>query len=131
MSDLNHALVGAQTEENTSVFLWKDRRHQHHRVDTMETRHLFMTLVLIWNHRMPAEAIIWASGTWRHHQYNLGPFYTQDYLKQAIGALAKELSTRQDLESAWYETLLKMQLYLLRNRLLAQFEWEEMPERAH
>lgn len=97
----------------TKGFRWKDRRNNFYHPETMETRHVFMTLVMIWNHTMPADAVIRQSGDWKHHMYNLGEFYNVDYLSIAIGFLARELFKRTDLEPAWLATLQRMHLYLL------------------
>lgn len=94
-------------------FKWKDRKDNFHIPELMETRHVFMTLVMIWNHTMPADAIIRQSGDWKHHMYNLGSHYDVNYLSIAIGVLAKELFKRTDLEDAWKATLQRMHLYLL------------------
>ena len=96
-------------------FRWKDRKDNFHAPVQMETRHLFMTLVLIWNHTMPEDAFIDSSGRWTHHRYNLGPHYTVDYLSEAIGALAQELAKRDDMEPAWRTTLRKMEFYLFKS----------------
>lgn len=97
----------------TNMFRWKDRNHNFHVPATMETRHVFMTLVMIWNHTMPADAVISQSGHWKHHKYNLGNFYDPNYLSIAIGNLARELFKRDDLEPAWLATLQRMHLYIL------------------
>lgn len=93
-------------------FMWKDRRDNFYNPSDMETRHLFMTLVMIWNSTMPVDARILRSGSWRHHMYRFGPHYTADYLAGAIGHLARELFKRTDMEFSWRITLNKMHEYL-------------------
>lgn len=105
-------LIKSKIQLPSKTFEWKDRGHNYHKPASMETRHLFMTLVMIWNHTMPTDALILQSGNWTHHRYNLGSFYTTEYLAEAIGALAKELFTRGNLEASWQATLAKMSLYL-------------------
>lgn len=95
------------------TFRWKDSKDNFHFPIQMETRHLFMTLVLIWNHTMPEDAVILKSGEWTHRRYRLGSHYDTDYLSIAIGAIARELFVRNDLEPAWKATLQRMHLYLL------------------
>lgn len=95
------------------TFRWRDRKGNFHIPAQMETRHLFMTLVLIWNHTMSDECGIDYSGTWKHHRYNLGPHYDMDYLCIAICSIANELFTRDNLESSWKATLHKMYLHLM------------------
>ena len=106
----------------SKTFRWKDTKDNFHFPAHMVTSHLFMTLVLIWNHTMPEDAVIERSGAWVHHRYRLGCHYDEDYLSVAIGAIARELFTRKDLEPAWLATLQRMHLYLIEKynvRLLA------------
>lgn len=97
----------------SKTFRWKDSKDNFHIPAHMETRHLFMTLVLIWNHTMPEDARIFKSGNWTHNLYRLGPHYDMDYLAIAIGSLSQELFKREDLEDAWKATLQRMHIYLL------------------
>jgi hypothetical protein len=94
-------------------FRWRDRKGNFYVPAQMETRHLFMTLVMIWNHTMPEDAVIVCSGAWQHHRYNLGPFYEQDYLCIAICTIANELLGRINMEDSWRVTLYKINAYLL------------------
>lgn len=54
-------------------FRWRCRNGIKVTPQAMETRHLFMTLVMIWNHTMPRGSEIRRSGNWQHHMYTLGP----------------------------------------------------------
>ena len=94
--------------QTAAPFMWRDRKGNMHNPKDMETRHIFMTLVVIWNCVMPGDVRINRSGEWVHHAYYLGPFYTKDYLAQGICVLVRELSNRQDLEVAWTTTLDRM-----------------------
>ncbi len=92
-------------------FKWKSRESFIDPRD-METRHLFMTFVLIWNHTMPYEAMIERSGNWKHHMYMLGPFYTKEYLATALVSIAPILFSRHDLEESWKDTINYMNSYV-------------------
>ena len=75
-------------------FMWKDRENGFYLPSGMETRHLFYTLRMIWNHTMPTDARIRP-----YRAYSFGPFYTREYLITAISELARELASRADLRS--------------------------------
>jgi hypothetical protein len=78
-----------------------------HFVDEMETRHLFYTLRMIWNHSMPEEA---RSPSYK--RYTFGAFYTPWYMGDAIRAIIPELQTRADLTSAWRAEIDRWEAYL-------------------
>lgn len=59
----------------------------------MDTRHLFNTLKMIWNNRMPSYARVGETV----RLYAFGASHPDDYLKQAIYELAWELGKRSDL----------------------------------
>ena len=99
-------------------FKWKSREIFIAPKD-METKHLFMTFVLIWNHTMPCEAMVKRSGNWTHHMYMLGPFYTKEYLALALVSIAPVLFSRTDLEDSWKDTLNYMNAYV--NKYLGRF----------
>lgn len=73
-------------------FAWRDRKGVMHDPAKMQTSHLFYTLRMIWNHSMPEEAAIHP-----YRAYSFGRQYTQDYMKNAIVALGRELGTRSDI----------------------------------
>lgn len=102
-----------QQRNNTATtdgFRWRDRQGGFHLPKSMVTRHLFFTLRMIWNHSMPEDA--------RTHgflAYTFSSYYTGDYMKKAVRALAEELATRTDMEAEWKRQLEMMKNYLLRN----------------
>ena len=58
----------------------------------MDTRHLFFTIRMIWNNFCPEEL--------QHppiRMYCFAPFYTREYLKEAVKQCHLELMTRTDL----------------------------------
>lgn len=87
---------------------WKTNANEFLRPSVMHTRHLHHTLVMIWHHNMPPEAQI--RPYYRH--YSFGPFYSDEYMKQAISVMARELSTRTDLTKGQRSELAKMARYL-------------------
>ena len=86
---------------------WRDRDGGFHIPQEMETRHLFYTLRMIWNHTMPPSAHV---GHNRHY-YNFGSFYTKDYMKAAILHITHELAKRTDMRTDWTGELNKMRSY--------------------
>lgn len=85
-------------------FEWR-KRGARVRPEAMATRHLFMTLVAIWNATCGRGQEITKSGPWRHRMYTFDPEYDVRYLHTAIVCLAFELSKRSDLEDCWWDTL--------------------------
>jgi hypothetical protein len=77
-------------------FKWRDQHGGFTDPASMETRHLFYTLRMIWNHTMPLSARIEP-----FKRYKFGPFYTEEYLKGAIKHLSTELGTRRDMRPHW------------------------------
>ena len=95
----------------SSPFVWKTQRNLFLRVDQMETRHLFNTVVMIWNHIAPAEA-----RTHNYRRYVFGPTYTVAYMKTAVSAMMVEIYTRTDLSDAQREIFGRMVEYLRKNQ---------------
>ena len=83
---------------------WRDTKGQFHKLATMETRHLFYTLRMIWNHTMPESVKL------RPYQhYCFSPFYTAEYMQQAILHIGRELLQRSDLRPSWQADLAHME----------------------
>lgn len=106
-------------------FFWKSNRHgsgggKRYAPAEMETRHLFMTLVMVWNATCPDDLLIRRSGTWVHYLYRLGASYTRDYLIRGIRAMSAELATRDDMEPAWVDTLNRMVDIIKKDKLIWQ-----------
>lgn len=91
-------------------FLWVDQTGQQWPPELMETRHLFYSLRMIWNHRMPEEAKLHP-----YKQYDLRR--SDKYLRDAILALTKELATRSDLTDEWRADLQHMINWLSTHQL--------------
>ena len=75
-------------------FLWKDRHGRLHDPKDMETRHLFYTFRMLWNHTMPENMRSANYKRWRLHM-------SEDYIKQAIKHIGMALSERTDIHSEW------------------------------
>lgn len=73
-------------------FQWRGRGGVMHKPEEMATSHLFYTLRMIWNHKMPPQARMIP-----FHEYTFGPTYTNAYFKTAIAHLYVELCKRDDL----------------------------------
>ena len=101
-------------------FLWRDRHGEHHLPAHMETRHLFYTLRMIWNHTMPASARL------PGNLYGFGPTYTREYMLGAIVAIVPELATRTNMTPEWRRQLQHMidwiSIYQLKREKRAQIE---------
>lgn len=79
--------------EVTVPFEWKqggDRGFL--RIDKMASSHLFNTLRMIWNHSAPEEFKLHP-----YKMYKFGPFYTAEYMHDAVTAMLAELKWRTDL----------------------------------
>ena len=87
-----------------SVFQWRDRTGTFHDPRRMETRHLFFTIRMIWNHSAPVYMQIKP-----YKKYSFGPFYTREYMKDAVKFLAEELRTREDI-SVYYASCIENML---------------------
>jgi hypothetical protein len=85
----------------------------------METRHLFMTLRMIWNHTMPRHMNVGH----KIARYELSAKYTNAYLRVAITQIGLELFTRQDMTPTWTKQLHEMARWFTRDeneRTIAQ-----------
>lgn len=109
MSDL----VPRRQQLPAEAFRWRDRFGTFHPIDKMETRHLFHTLSMIWNHTMPDDA-----KTHDHRRYHFSLFYTVDYMRRAIFAIVPELETRPNLAGSWRLRIQFMKDYLAGKRRL-------------
>lgn len=90
-----------------SAFRWRTKTGEYLKPIDMETRHLFYTLRMIWNHSMPFDAKLRP-----YNHYNFGPFYTPSYVQKAIICIGEELMGRTDLKAAWIRDLHRMAQYL-------------------
>ena len=86
--------------DDVAQFMWRDRNGKFHAPGQMETRHLFYTLRMIWNHSAPKELQIAP-----FKKYSFSPFYTPEYIIRAVKELSKELGKRKDIHQ--YESDLR------------------------
>lgn len=96
---------------DAQTFAWRDRTGQFHLVERMETRHLFYTLRMIWNHTMPTSARL------PGNLYRFGPTYTRKYMIDAIRAIVPELAQRKDMTPDWTTQLERMKDWLSTHQL--------------
>lgn len=78
------------------AFKWRDKKGVFHTPKSMETRHLFYTLRMIWNHSMLDTMRIEP-----YTRYTFNSFYTPAYMKEAIQHVGTELFKRNDLLPEW------------------------------
>lgn len=80
------------------AFKWRDRQGNFHRVEDMETRHLFHVVRMVWDHSMPKE---WQTRFPR--RYRFSEFYSEDYMALAVRLMLPALLHRPNLTpEMWY-----------------------------
>lgn len=104
----------APGQEIAPGWKWRERTGAFVSPSRMETRHLFYTLRMIWNNRMPAHMSVG-----KVRLYSFRSFYTRDYFAQAIIALGRELMGREDIAPVWRAELEQMRAWLGRSDLKA------------
>lgn len=72
-------------ELKTVAWTWRDHSGRFLEPAAMETRHLFYTLRMIWNHTLPESVRLHP-----YRRYRFSPFYTIEYLQQAIYYIGQE-----------------------------------------
>lgn len=73
-------------------FKWRDKHGNFHKVEDMETRHLFHVVRMVWDHSMPRE---WQ--TRFPNRYRFPEFYSEDYMALAVRLMLPALLHRRDL----------------------------------
>jgi hypothetical protein len=73
---------------------WRDRKGNMWLPGDMETRHLFYTVRMIWNHAVDPDMRVGENII----LYNFPDVYTVQYVRTAVAILGKELLTRDDME---------------------------------
>jgi len=99
----------------TKPFQWRDRNGDFHDVAKMETRHLFYTVRMIWNHTVPDFLKLRP-----YIEYTFNPFYTPEYMYNAVEAILNELASR-DLPPE-YEGILKWMSKAARRHIVMRIE---------
>lgn len=110
-----NAIQTAANNLPDSPWVWRTHDGMRLTPDQMKTTHLFYTLRMIWNHRMPAEA---------HVGYNVKRWnltMPDSYLAEAIVRMADVLSRRSDLPSWMQRELNQMAAYFERKPELLRF----------
>jgi len=85
-------------------FKWRSRGGEFHKTKDMETRHLFYTLKMIWNHSAPEKLRLKP-----YREYYFSEFYQPEYMKDAVEAILAELNKRTDLCKEYRDVLKYMQ----------------------
>lgn len=87
-------------QELDRTWSWRDKFGNLHDPKEMETRHLFYTVRMIWNHSVPPHMIVGQNVK----LYRFSSFYTTPYMRQSVLQCGAELMTRKDLEPwQWLE----------------------------
>jgi len=74
-------------------FRWKDREDRYHNPEEMDTKHVFYTWLMIWNHEAPDDSM----RIWFTHRYQFSSFYTPKYMLKAFGVMYFQLKNRTDV----------------------------------
>lgn len=83
----------------SGLYQWRDRSGNFHHPGEMETRHIYYTVCMIWNHTMPVKTRP------DYRRYEFSWYYTNDYMKLSVIMLVKELFRRDDILPEWKATL--------------------------
>lgn len=75
------------------AWTWRERSGTCVRPAAMETRHLFYTLRMIWNHAMPRHMTVGRNVK----RWAFGPSHGPEYMREAILHIGAELLARADL----------------------------------
>jgi len=86
-----------------TTFKWKDQRGHYHAPADMSTRHLFNTLLMIWNHSAPER---YKFRPYKHYEF--GPYYTPRYMGVAVREMLSELKCRSHATPAQLKILSTM-----------------------
>ena len=86
--------------------VWEDRFGERHEIETMETRHLFYCLTMLWNNTMPVKTRS------KYKEWELSDrFYDKEYLHTVVSAMWSTLKEREDLTFKQRMELETMQRY--------------------
>lgn len=85
-------LVKSEYKKIVQRFKWRDKNGNCHNLEDMETRHLFFTLRMIWNHTVKECFRIEP-----YKAYQFSSFYAGKYMGDAVKAISGELAKRNDL----------------------------------
>lgn len=85
-------------------FKWRTQNQVYIAPEDMQTRHLFYTLRMIYNHSMPPSFRLLP---YKEYYFDKS-IYTKSYITQAIRSLAYELATRKDITPEWNADLMRM-----------------------
>jgi len=110
-------LVPLDRREVDLRWRWRSRDGEHHYPRDMETRHLFHTLRMVWNNRMPPHMRVGE----RIRLYRFGSHYSHAYLGKAVLQIGAELFRRTDLTGLQQRELEEMAAWFLKDQdLIAQ-----------
>lgn len=101
---INAVIQNQSVERQKAIqqFRWRMQNGDYVRPHVMETRHLFFTLRMIWNHSVPDKYRLKP-----YKKYQFRDFYTAGYMQLAIMSVSLELSKR-DIPEKWMAQLKSM-----------------------
>jgi hypothetical protein len=112
---------GTKTKLYTSFAIareyeWRDKQGEFHKIEDMETRHLFHVVRMVWDHSVPEE---WQTSF--RTRYHFPEFYTELYMALTIRLMLPALLVRSDLTPEMWYWLSYMRQCLLDDRLSIPF----------
>lgn len=73
-------------------YKWRTRTNEFIKPKEMDSKHLFYTWLMIYNHTVQPSLRIWNT-----HRYKFNVFYTNEYMQESFEQLYIELKMRHDL----------------------------------
>lgn len=74
-------------------YKWRDKKGEFHRIDDMETRHIFHVVRMVWDHSMPP-----GHQTSFPNRYRFPEFYSEPYMALTVRLMLPVLFHRRDLQ---------------------------------
>lgn len=104
--------------ESYHHFMWRPSGRPDISIKDMKDTHLFNTVRMIWNNKMPYEARVMGAGEGPPRIYTFGPRHNDQFLMEMIRAALPELLLRwRSLTPSQREQLSRMASYYNRDRI--------------
>jgi hypothetical protein len=121
-------IIPAPQTQPAPLWRWRTSLHEMLHPGEMETRHLFFTLRMIWNHSMPDDAKLhpYKQYTFNPLYLSEGTFYDELYMQRAIRFIGLELFSRDDIDPRFQAQLDFMKNYLRKNEHILPQELQRL-----
>lgn len=110
---MTNALIeteGYTTPKLVEEYRWITQDGQHLRPCIMRTGHLFYSVMMLWHHRMPADAKMF-----EYRRHRLGSRFTDEFCEITVRIMMAELAARDDL-TKWQTGILERMAKYLREK---------------